>query len=215
MIIQLRPYTKLVEIQLRDEMMLRENCRGKARRAMSASPTLHLVSRSTQCRRLVEYSAVRDLFYQSRAIEFSHYTGLGPTIRQPMSSKTSGGSTAADAVEQYLKNNGGWHEVRDLANATGYSKDYIRRVAKTLVNNNSKAQSRKNRNKPIIGYSIHGDIKVPGGDRSTLINLIKTYGSSTPSNLHSMSVSELQKYLRNNIAGGVVPLGNKLEFRWK
>ncbi|UHQ98911.1 hypothetical protein HYG81_24420 (plasmid) [Natrinema zhouii] len=148
-------------------------------------------------------------------ISFDNWGESARPMKRDMSSKSSGGSTASDAAEEYLRNNSGWHEVRDLANATGYNKDYIRRVAKTLANNNPNAESRKNGRKQIIGYSINGNLEVPGGNKTALINLIKKYGNSQPGNLQGMSVSELQKYLRYNIANGIVPLGSKLEFRWK
>lgn len=196
-------------------MILGENRRVDARYAAHAGPTLQTVSGDTQRRRTPGSSRSSDLVKRSLTIEFSLFHGLGFATRLAMSSKKSSGSTATDAVEQHLKNNGGWHEVRDLSNATGYDNGYVRRVAKNLANDNSNIRKRKNANKRVIGYDIHGDLKVPGGNKSALVNLIRSYGSNPPSNLSGKSVSDLQKYLRNNIANGVVPLESKLEFRRK
>jgi len=132
-----------------------------------------------------------------------------------LSSKSSGGSTAKDAVKQYLHSNSGWHEVRDISDAIGYDNDYTRKVAKTLAKNHDHIYGRKNANKPVIGYEINGEIVVPGGDETALISLIKRHSTNPPANLRNQSVSELQKYLRNNIANGGIPLENKLEFCWK
>jgi hypothetical protein len=132
-----------------------------------------------------------------------------------LSSKNSGGSTARDAVKQHLHSNSGWHEVRDISEAIGYDNDYTRRVAKTLSENHSNIYGRKNANKLVIGYEINGEIVVPGSDETVLISLIQRHSSNPPANIRSLSVSELQRYLRNKIANGGIPLENKLEFRWK
>lgn len=193
-----------------------ENSRGTARRAARVGLNLHPVSRNTQSLRETE-SLNYAIYASNQALLRFLFSAVwaDDSNRLFMSSQNSGGSTAKDAVEQYLRNNSGWHEVRDLSNATGYDNDYIRRVAKDLASSNSNIQKRKNRNKPVIGYEIHGELKVPGGNMKALIGLIKTYGGSTPSNLQNKSISDLQKYIRNHIADSVVPLESKLEFRWR
>jgi hypothetical protein len=131
-----------------------------------------------------------------------------------MSSQNSGGRTAEDEIEQYLKQNSGWHEVADIANATSYTKGHIRSTSKRMTSTYTSMEGRKNSQKKVIGYEINGDLVVPGGDRGVLLSLIRTHATNPPANLSSMSVKRLQKYLRNNIATSVVPLESKLEFRW-
>ena len=114
-----------------------------------------------------------------------------------------------------MHSNSGWHEVRDISEAIGYDNDYTRRVAKTLSENHSNIYGRKNATKPVIGSEINGKIVVPGGDETALISLIQRHSSNPPANIRSLSVSELQKHVRNRIANGGSPLENKLEFCWK
>lgn len=128
-----------------------------------------------------------------------------------MSTTTSGGSTARDVIEQYLRDNSGWHTVKELVNATGYSTQHVRRTAKDMASNGT-IKGRKNSQKPVIGYEINGDWKVPGSDATALRRLIRVHASSVPSNLTSMSVSALQKRLRY-IADDDGVVEHKLEFR--
>lgn len=131
-----------------------------------------------------------------------------------VSTHKNGGQTAYDAVKHHLQNNKGWQEVREISEAIDYNNDYVRRVAKDVVSEEAHARKRKNSNKRVIGYSINGNLEVPGGDRSALINVLQKYTNRPLSQLRNMSVPDLQRLLRN-VANGAVPLGKKLEFRWQ
>lgn len=128
-----------------------------------------------------------------------------------MSTTSSGGTTADVAVEQYLSNHSGWHTVQQIATATGYSTGHVRSTAHDLADNGTISR-RKNRNKPVIGYNINGDWKVPGNNKPELRRLIRVHASSVPSNLMNMSVNALQNKLEK-VADGKAPLEHKLEFR--
>ena len=130
-----------------------------------------------------------------------------------MSSSNSGGTTATTDIAQFLSNNSGWHEVAEIANATGYSHGHVLSTATKMANDSSSpVKRRKNRRKPIIGYIFNGQMEVPGSDRQKYIRLIKLYGTNAPANLHSMTLDRLQKELRR-VADGMSRLDSKVEFR--
>jgi hypothetical protein len=130
-----------------------------------------------------------------------------------MSSQSQGGSTAETAIAQFLHNNPGWHEVRAITVATGYSNGHIRNTAKRMADdNNDSVEGRKNLSKPVVGYSLNGTLEVPGANRQKYIRLIKQHATHPPSNLSSMSLSKLQDELRR-VADSTTRIESKLEFR--
>jgi len=130
-----------------------------------------------------------------------------------MSSGTQGSPTADTAIAQYLSNNPGWHEVSEIASATGFSHTHTLSVCKTLrQDTNSNVRGRKNYSKRVMGYEINGDLKVPGDDRQQVISLIRRHANGTP-NLNQMSLDDLYNYLEANVATDSVPLEAKWEFQ--
>lgn len=130
-----------------------------------------------------------------------------------MSSKSSGNTTARHDIVQYLNNNGGWHEVSAISNAVGYSHGHTLSTSKQLSRDGSSpVEGRKNHSKPVIGYYINGSLEVPGDDRQEVVRLIRLHSDSHP-NLGSMSMSELYKYLRQNVASTTITIEYKREFQ--
>ena len=130
-----------------------------------------------------------------------------------MSSQNQQSTTARASIKQFLSNNGGWHEVNPIATSIGYSHGHVLQTGTAMANDgNSPVERRKNGNKPVIGYRINGDTKVPASDRQKYIRLIRMYSNAPPSNLNSMSLDTLQTQLRN-IADARIVLEHKVEFR--
>jgi hypothetical protein len=130
-----------------------------------------------------------------------------------MSTQSQPSSTAEQAIQQYLDSNPGWHEVRAITVATGYSNGHIRSTAKRMADDgNSPVEGRKNLSKPVVGYSLNGNLEVPGANRQKYIRLIKQHATHPPSNLNSMSLSKLQDELRR-VADSTTRIESKLEFR--
>ena len=145
---------------------------------------------------------------------FWFWVHQNPNQIRTLSSTNQSNPTAEDKIEQFAKSNSGWHEVVDLANATGYSKGHVRSTAKQMASAYSSMEKRKNSQKRVIGYEINGELVVPGGNRAVLEDIIRTHATNVPSNLSQMAVKQMQKFIRKRIATSVVPLGAKLEFRW-
>lgn len=130
-----------------------------------------------------------------------------------VSTTGSGGTTAVDAIEQYLQTNPGWHEVAEIANATGYSHGHTLTTGTSLAaDNTSPVERRKNRSKPVVAYILNGNSEVPGSDPQRYIDLIRRHSTSPPSNLGAMSLDQLQTQLRK-VASGTTVFEWKVEFR--
>lgn len=113
-----------------------------------------------------------------------------------MSSTSQSTPTADTKIEQFLSNNPGWHEVKPIARATGYSDGHTRQTATELARQRSNpVRRRKNHRKPIIAYVVNGSVEVPGSNRQRYIQLIRQHANGPPGNLTSMSLSELQQAL--------------------
>lgn len=128
-----------------------------------------------------------------------------------MATNSSNPSTAEDAIEQYLQNNTGWHEVATIANAIGYSHGHVLTTGTDMANNNV-IERRKNTGKPVVGYLFNGDAEVPGSNRQRYIQLIQMYSNGPTGNLQSKSLSDLQDKLRN-VADGTTVFEFKVEFQ--
>jgi hypothetical protein len=136
-----------------------------------------------------------------------------PYPTPPMSSQQQNSTTARDAIEQYLRKNGGWHEVNPIAVSTGYSHNHILRTGTEMADDtNSPVERRKNTGKPVIGYRFNGASEVPGSDRQAYIRYIRMYGNGVHGKLKAKSLSDLQDILRG-IADSTVVFDFKVEFR--
>lgn len=156
--------------------------------------------------------AVPRVDIEGSVIVLGHWLQGATNVSNPVSSQSSGGSTARDSVEQYLNNNRGWHEVAEIRDAIGYSHDHTLKTCKRLRDADV-IEGEKNWSKTIIGYWIKGNVHVPGNDVQQLIDIIRTHGTPPFPNVNSMSISELQDHIRYNIADSVAVLGAKWEFR--
>lgn len=84
-----------------------------------------------------------------------------------------------------------------IANGIGYSTSYTRQEAKAL-RSDDKIKGEKSRYIPAV--IIQGDYRVITNDRDYLLDLVRTYAPHRLDYARSLSVEDLQKFIRNEIA---------------
>jgi len=116
--------------------------------------------------------------------------------------------TIKNQIENYLASNG-QSTVAEIADGIGYSNGYTRQNAKEMMANERINGSKTTRIPAVI---IDGNYEVLSGDRDYLLGIVKRYAPSKLSAAKSKSISDLQDFIRNQIADNVVGGPYRWEF---
>lgn len=110
-------------------------------------------------------------------------------------------------IESFLTNNG-QSTVNEIANGIDYSNGYTREKAKEMRQEGRINGAKTTRIPAVI---IKGNYEVLTGDREYLLSLVEKYEPGKLGHAKSLSVSDLQDFIRDQIADSVV--GGP--FRWE
>jgi len=113
-----------------------------------------------------------------------------------------------DKIESYLRSIDHSAKAREIAEAIDYHPSYVGKRCRVM----SEADiTNRQEGGFIIGHDIPGrdNPTILNSDRSYLLSLVKEHEPDRLSKARSMSVKELQKFIKHEIATSTYPLGNK------
>jgi hypothetical protein len=126
-------------------------------------------------------------------------------------SGTRQGINAESDIRSFIHASEKWLTVDEIADKIEYAEPMVRHVCDYLAD--SGQIERRETNHRVIGLIIDEELVIPSDEPITLRSLISEHAEEVPDNLQSMKVEELQKYLRENVSDGTVPLETEKEYR--
>lgn len=126
-------------------------------------------------------------------------------------SKVSSKPTVPERTIDYLDSVEDWKRPHEVAEATGASYNYQSKVLRDL-HQEGEVEKRKKRDGALI-YVLPDGETTPISDKEVAIEVIDKYASDlTVGQARAMSLSELQTFIRENIALTVFP-GDKVWYK--
>ena len=116
--------------------------------------------------------------------------------------------TIKPQIQNFLASNG-QSTVAEIADGIDYSNGYTRQTAKEMKADGQINGSKTTRIPAVI---IKGNYEVLSGDRDYLLAIVKKYAPGKLPAAKSKSVSDLQDFIRNQIADEVVGGPHRWEF---
>jgi predicted amidohydrolase YtcJ len=121
---------------------------------------------------------------------------------------------ADDKIESYLRSIDHSAKAREIAEAIDYHPSYVGKRCRMMSASDMMSEAdiiNRQEGGFIIGHDIPGrdNPTILNSDRSYLLNLVKEHEPDRLSKARSMSVKELQKFIKREIATSTYPLGNK------
>jgi len=159
------------------------------------------VSPRPQC----AFAGTRTLRLQYRRLGRGLDSSCTVAILQPMSYDRK---PADDKIESYLRSIDHSAKAREIAEATDYHPSYVGKRCRMMSEANIIDRQEGGF---IIGHDIPGrdNPTILNSDKSYLLNLVKEHEPDRLSKARSMSVKELQKFIKREIATSTYPLGTK------
>lgn len=115
---------------------------------------------------------------------------------------------ADDEIEAHLKKLEGKAKIREIAESIDYHPSYVGKRCRVMA---EEGIIEREEGGFIIGHNIPGrdNPTILNGNRSFLLEIIEEHEPDSLSKARSMSVKELQKFIKKEIATATYPLGNR------
>lgn len=115
---------------------------------------------------------------------------------------------ADDEIESYLEGIEGKAKIREIAESIDYHPSYVGKRCRMMATEDI---IEREEGGFVIGHDIPGrdNPTILNSDRSFLLDIVQEHEPESLSRARSMSVKDLQKFIKKEIATATYPLGNR------